>query len=140
LNERERLIFEERAAAAQAWLDAFAPDLARIAVRRDGVPEAAAALDSDQRQFLAQLANLAGQETTVSGDAWQAKIFELARQDDLPARRAFEAIYLAFLGRPNGPRAGWLLASLDRDFVQRRAWAASGWTKAGPPRQPETIQ
>jgi len=140
LNERERLILEERAAAAQAWLDAFAPDSAQIAVRRDGVPEVAAALDSDQRQFLAQLANLAGQETTVSGDAWQAKIFELARQDDLPARRAFESIYLAFLGRPNGPRAGWLLASLDRDFVQRRAWAASGWTEAGPPRQPEPVQ
>jgi lysyl-tRNA synthetase class I len=26
---------------------------------------------------------------------------------------AFAAIYLAFLGRTNGPRAGWLLASLD---------------------------
>ena len=30
------------------------------------------------------------------------------------------ALYLAFLGRPNGPRAGWLLASLDRGFVIRR--------------------
>ena len=29
-------------------------------------------------------------------------------------------LYLAFLGRPNGPRAGWLLASLERDFVIRR--------------------
>ena len=53
--------------------------------------------------------------------------------DDLPARRAFEAIYLAFLGRPNGPRAGWLLAGLDPQFVAERAWEASGWTAEGGP-------
>jgi len=140
LNERERVIFEERVDAAQKWLDGFAPDSARIAVRRDGVPEAAAELAPDQRRFLAQLANLAGTETPASGDAWQARIFDLAKLDDLQPRRAFEAIYLAFLGRPNGPRAGWLLASLDRDFVQHRAWEASGWTEAGPPRQPEMVQ
>jgi lysyl-tRNA synthetase class 1 len=133
LIDRERAILEERVDAAQAWLDAYAPDSARIAVRRDGVPEAAAALGADQRQFLAQLANVAGGETPIGGDAWQSRIFELAKQDDLPPRRAFEAIYLAFLGRPNGPRAGWLLASLDRDFVYERSWAASGWTDAGPP-------
>ena len=32
-------------------------------------------------------------------------------------KAAFNALYLTFLGRPNGPRAGWLLASLERDFV-----------------------
>ena len=39
------------------------------------------------------------------------------RDAALDARAAFNALYLAFLGRANGPRAGWLLASLDRDFV-----------------------
>ena len=34
--------------------------------------------------------------------------------------RAFRALYLAFLGRPNGPRAGWLLAKLEQDFVEGR--------------------
>jgi lysyl-tRNA synthetase, class I len=131
LNERERAVLEERVDAAQKWLDVFAPESARIAVRRDAVPDAAAALGDDQRRFLAQLANVAGQNGPDSGDAWQAKIFELAKLDDLHPRRAFEALYLAFLGRPNGPRAGWLLASLDREFVLQRAAAASGWTGAG---------
>jgi lysyl-tRNA synthetase class 1 len=140
LDVREVAILHERVAAAQAWLDAYAPESARIAVRRDALPEAAAALDADQRRFLAQLSNLAGRETPDGGDAWQSMIFSVAKMDDLPPRRAFEAIYLAFLGRPNGPRAGWLLASLDRDFVYERTWAASGWTEAGPPRQPELVQ
>jgi lysyl-tRNA synthetase class 1 len=140
LDERERVIFEERAEAAQHWLDLYAPESARIAVRREGLPEAAAALADDQRRFLAQLANRAGQDPPNGGDAWQSVIFDLAKQDGLPSRRAFEAIYVAFLGRPNGPRAGWLLASLDRDFVYERAWAASGWTEGGPPPGSERVQ
>ena len=39
------------------------------------------------------------------------------------------AIYLAFLGRPNGPRAGWLLAGLEPGFVRRPA--ARGRPAAG---------
>jgi len=130
LNERERDILRKRVAAAQGWLDGYAPESARLAVRHDALPEAADALDAAQRRFLAQLANLAGGDAPNGGDAWQAAIFSVAKVDDLPPRRAFEAIYLAFLGRPNGPRAGWLLASLDREFVYQRTWEASGWTES----------
>ena len=61
-----------------------------------------------------------------TGPAWQALIFETAKGLDLPAGRAFAALYAAFLGRASGPRAGWLLASLERTFVIDRLRAASG--------------
>ncbi len=44
----------------------------------------------------------------------------------IDAKAAFTALYLAFLGRPNGPRAGWLLASMDETFVIDRLRAAGG--------------
>ena len=50
----------------------------------------------------------------------------MAAERGLDAKAAFNALYLAFLGRPNGPRAGWLLASLERDFVIRRLTEAGG--------------
>ena len=65
----------------------------------------------------------------TGGDAWQTAIFEAASGLGLPAGRAFAAVYLAFLGRVNGPRAGWLLASLDPAFVDDRLRAAA--TAAG---------
>jgi lysyl-tRNA synthetase class 1 len=69
----------------------------------------------------------------LSGEAWQGLIFLAAQDKDVAARRAFEAIYRAFLGRPNGPRAGWLLASLDREFVRARLREAAGSAvKASP--------
>ena len=133
LTARELEILASRAAAARAWLEAYAPESARIVVRREAVPPEAGDLHQDQRRFLASLAQRLTDGRPDSGDAWQSLIFDIARAGDVPPRRAFEAIYLAFLGRPNGPRAGWLLASLDRGFVRERAWEASGWTAAGPP-------
>jgi lysyl-tRNA synthetase, class I len=120
LTERERAILDERAVAARTWLETLAPDRVRIAVRHDGVPAETAALEPDQRAFLAGLAAAVAAEQPSGGDAWQNAIFTAAESAALPAGRAFTAIYLAFLGRSNGPRAGWLLASLDPDFVVGR--------------------
>jgi lysyl-tRNA synthetase class 1 len=131
LTEHERGILDRRVDSARAWLDGYAPDAARLAVQRDALPDAAGALSPEQRRFLAELSAAAGREPPPGGDAWQALIFASAANDDLPARRAFEAIYRAFLGRSNGPRAGWLLASLEPPFVLRRLAEAAGAVAAG---------
>ena len=64
-------------------------------------------------------------DAPTAGAGWQALIFETAKAVDLPPGRAFAALYAAFLGRTSGPRAGWLLASLDRAFVVDRLMAAA---------------
>jgi lysyl-tRNA synthetase class 1 len=130
LTDRERANLEKRVGAARTWLDGYAPEAARLEVQRDTVPAAVSALSAEQRRFLAELSTVAGLESPAGGDAWQTLIFAAAK-DELPARRAFEAIYLAFLGRPNGPRAGWLLASLDPEFTLRRLEEAAGAGAAG---------
>jgi lysyl-tRNA synthetase class 1 len=124
LTPREADILEQRRAAARSWLDAYAPDRARLAVQRDAVPAAAAELDHAQLAYLGGLAD-AIDDVDWTGEALQAAIFAAAKSGDLPAGRAFAAIYLAFLGRASGPRAGWLLAALERDFVVERLRAAA---------------
>jgi lysyl-tRNA synthetase class I len=126
LTARELEILDTRRRAAERWLESYAPERARVAVRRDGVPDEAGALDDDQRTYLASLAGVAASQQPTSGDAWQAAIFAVATEAGIPAGRAFQALYLAFLGRPNGPRAGWLLASLDAEFVLARLREAAG--------------
>ena len=128
LTDAESADLDTRLAAVRRWLEAYAPDRARIEIRRDGVPEEAAALSPGQRDVLRALAAVAEGGAPASGEAWQAAIFAAATGLGLEARVAFAAIYAAFLGRTNGPRAGWLLASLERDFVigRLRAAAAAG--------------
>jgi lysyl-tRNA synthetase, class I len=118
LTDREREIVEERRAAARAWLEAYAPESARIAVQPD-LPDTAVELDDEQRGYLSALGP-ALEAADWSGEAVQAAIFAEAKQRGLPFGRAFAALYLAFLGRTSGPRAGWLLAALERSFVLDR--------------------
>ena len=127
LTKRESALIAERMAAAQGWLESYAPERSLLAVRRDGLPAEASALEADQRAYLGALADAAtvGAPAPTSGDAWQTAIFSAAADQALPPGRAFAALYLAFLGRTNGPRAGWLLASLPADFVVERLRAAA---------------
>ena len=124
LTEREAAILEERLRSADRWLELYAPERARLEVR-DSLPETAAGLEDDQRRFLAALAERATAAPPDNGETWQGLLFETATAQDLPAGRAFAAIYGAFLGRTNGPRAGWLLASLDPAFVVGRLGEAA---------------
>jgi len=125
LSAREVEILDERVRSARSWLELYAPERARIVVQRDGVPDAAAALDNAQRGYLAALADRAAADPPSGGDAWQALIFTTATELSVEQKAAFAAIYTAFLGRPNGPRAGWLLASLEPSFVLTRLREAS---------------
>jgi lysyl-tRNA synthetase, class I len=126
LDDVERAILEERTAAARSWLTTYAPERAIVAVRVELPEDAVAALDAEQRSYLARLADgLAEAPAPESGEAWQDRIFSVAGDSGLPNGKAFAALYAAFLGRPNGPRAGWLLASLDPAFVDERLREAS---------------
>ena len=123
LTAREEAILDERIRAARAWLETYAPERAIVAVRESLPADAVAVLDDDQRQFLATLGTAEGTPTT--GEGWQDLIFSVAAAQGLPNGRAFTALYAALLGRANGPRAGWLLASLDPQFVIDRLRAAA---------------
>ncbi len=117
LSDAEQAVASERIAAAQLWLEDFAPDSARVAVQYDQLPAAAADLTADQKRYLGLLASGARERKPAGGEAWQALIFELAKGNGIAPADAFGAVYRSFLDRTNGPRAGWLLASLEVEFV-----------------------
>jgi lysyl-tRNA synthetase class 1 len=120
LDDAEAAEFEVRLSAVRRWLEAYAPERARIEIRRDALPPEVELLRPEQLGFLRSLTKIAHGEALSTGEQWQAAIFAVAAEHGLDAKAAFNALYFTFLGRPNGPRAGWLLASLERDFVIRR--------------------
>jgi lysyl-tRNA synthetase class 1 len=122
LDEREAAILDRRVRAAQAWLEAYAPDSARVEVHREAVPDAVGELSADQHAYCAALAETLAvlPEAEWVGEGLQAAIFDTAKERGIASGQAFAALYAAFLGRTSGPRAGWLLASLERPFVVER--------------------
>jgi lysyl-tRNA synthetase class 1 len=85
-------------------------------------------LSADQRAFLGALAAAVDALPAAdwAGEALQSAVFSTATERGIGAGAGFAALYAAFLGRSSGPRAGWLLASLERPFVVERLRAAGG--------------
>jgi lysyl-tRNA synthetase class 1 len=123
LTPAELSVLAERTAAALAWLENYAPPSARIEVQ-GALPSTVTELSAEQRAYLAALADALG-TAGWTGDALQAEIFRVAQERGLKPGQAFGALYVAFLGRGSGPRAGALLAAQDRDFVIGRLQEAA---------------
>ncbi len=115
----------QRIAHARAWVERYAPEM-RLSLLQD-FGEVRERLDAEQLAFLCRLREVI--EKQPEGERLQEEMFRLAKEMGLGGRRAFEAVYLAMLGRRSGPRAGPFVASLRREWVLQRleeACAASG--------------
>ena len=118
LNERERHILRQREDAARYWLEHFAGPDDRISLQ-ESLPARAWELSEAQRGFLHRLADRL-EDTPWEEAALQSAIFLVARLTPIEQPTAFAAIYRVFLDHTSGPRAGDLLAALERDFVLGR--------------------
>ena len=118
LTQTERDQLARRAQAARYWLEHYASPEERI-VLQDALPERAGELTAGQRAFLHQLAD------RLPGVVWedralQTAVFDVARLTPIAPAQAFKALYRVLLDRDSGPKAGNLLAFLDRDFLLKR--------------------
>lgn len=118
LTAVERAHLEARIASARVWVERFAGEEEKTRLQ-ETLPARAQELSAAQRGFLQSLA-AALPETSWEDEALQSKIFEVARMTPLEQPLAFRAIYRVLLDREAGPKAGNLLAFLDKAFVIRR--------------------
>lgn len=124
LTELERRHLARRIAAARQWVDHYAADEEKTQLQTT-LPARSNELGHVQRAFLHQLADTLSGRTGEDPVPWeddvlQAKIFEVARMTPIEQALAFKALYGVLLDRESGPKAGNLLAFLDRDFVVAR--------------------
>jgi lysyl-tRNA synthetase class 1 len=127
LTDTEAADLRRRMELARIWLERWAPEDAKFRVQ-DELPGAARSLSPAQRRFLERAAGVVTDR--MDPDALQQQLYGIAREVGLVegekvSKQAFEAIYLAFLGRSMGPKAAWLLATLPADLVRRRLREAS---------------
>lgn len=118
LTEKEKEEALAREKYAKTWLKDFATENDKFEVQ-ESVPELMQTLSAEQRKFLADIAELLRQQDW-EGEALHAAIHELRKTSTLEAKLAFQAIYVALLGKTSGPQAGWFLEALPKEFVVRR--------------------
>ncbi len=116
LTEDDELALSERARYAKYWLATYAPEEFRYDLQEE-MPETE--LSEVQKNALAALVDfMQGGERT--GEELHARLHEMKTSVPIAPKDLFQAIYRVFLNRDSGPKAGWFLAGLSRDFVIKR--------------------
>jgi len=118
-SERDRIL--SRAANVRAWLDRYAPPFVKFQLQ-DALPAKIKNVEPGLREALGALAERIEGKTA---EEIHNEVYAVAEERGIEAKMLFSAIYVAFLGQKQGPKAGWFLASLDKKFVRERLLAAS---------------
>ncbi|MDM7935231.1 MAG: lysine--tRNA ligase, partial [Methanothrix sp.] len=113
-SRREEIL--GRARNVEKWLERYAPAYVKFKLQ-ERLPAAVNNLLPEERRGLGALADQIDGKTAAE---IHDQIYAVAKDMGIDSKRLFQAIYLAFLGDRQGPKAGWFLASLDREFVKAR--------------------
>jgi len=114
-------ILKQRVDCVRYWLDSFAPNEVKFAVC-EKMPDCE--LSEQERSFLQQLYE------AMCGVEWQGEsihdaMYECAKACGIGPRGGFQTLYKIFCDQKQGPRLGFFLSTLDRDFVLGRIKEAS---------------
>jgi len=107
---------KQRTENVRYWLDKFAPDMVKFEVKKN-MPNLE--ITVEEKKFLSSLFK------TLSSSVWEAEnihnvIHETSENENIQMKTAFKIIYQILLGKEKGPRAGYFLSNLDKDFVLNR--------------------
>ena len=82
-------------------------------------PEIKAQLTEDHKKVLRSLLEI-GPQVVWKADALHKAVHEARDKAGQEPKTAFQALYLVLLGKTTGPRLGYFMASLEKDWVLKR--------------------
>lgn len=116
-EEIKKQELSEWATYARIWVEKYAPESERFAVQKN-IPEQVKNLSGKQKEFLKKVASELSKEWNA--EEFQKQLYEWAKEIGISSKEAFAAIYSSLIGKDHGPKAGWLILSLDNEFVKKR--------------------
>lgn len=101
-----------------AWLEKRAPEDVKFALAE----QVDASVFTDQEQaFLKSLADKVAEAPADADGAWfHNAIYEFKESMGLQPKEMFTTLYKVLIGKTSGPRAGWFLSILPRDWLVAR--------------------
>lgn len=100
------------------WLKKRAPETVKFALAQ--TVDAADFTDAE-KHFLQSLADKIAQAPQDADGTWfHERMYELKDSSGLQPKEMFSALYRAIIGKTSGPRAGWFLSILPRDWLIAR--------------------
>lgn len=120
LTKEDKKEFEYRAEYAKKWLEKYAPEDYKYELQEKEIPEAAKNFSQEQKNALRILLEYIKSQKKLDGQELHTKLHDIKKETGIAPKDFFSAIYLSFLGKDHGPKAGWFLSVLDREFLEKR--------------------
>ncbi|HSA83923.1 MAG TPA: lysine--tRNA ligase [Patescibacteria group bacterium] len=119
-NMQERIKaegLEQWAEYARVYIEKYAPESEKFLIQQE-LPEKAKTLSEKQKELLKKIAEKL--DIVSDAETFQTDIYELGKSFGLNGKETFGAIYTALIGKDHGPKAAWLILSLEKEFVKKR--------------------
>jgi lysyl-tRNA synthetase class 1 len=101
-----------------AWLQKRAPEDVKFELTQSVNPEK---FNDRQKAYMNKLADkIESAHETADGTWFHQAIYELKDSSQLETKELFITLYQAIIGKESGPRAGWFLSILPRDWLIKR--------------------
>ncbi len=119
LNEADLKELQLRKTYAEKWLGAYAPEDYKFELKKE-LPEIAKNFSPLQKQALGEIVTFLQSEQNMDGQKFHTKLHEIKTNLGIEPKDFFSAIYFSILGKESGPKAGWFLSVLPKDFLIER--------------------
>ena len=116
IDKKDENHLKQRVKHARFWLDNYAPKMLVFQVKKS-MPNIK--IDSEQKKFLK---NILEKIKDISWDPEQIHnaIYDVSQNENIPIKTCFKTIYQIVLGQEKGPRAGFFLSNLEKEFIIKR--------------------
>lgn len=115
-NQRQLVLSELK--FIDRWLDKWAPQEVKFELASDVNPQE---FSQQEREFLQKLSTKIVQSPEAADGEWFHKaIYDLQSDSGLEPKQMFSALYRVLINQDQGPRAGWFLSILPRDWLVKR--------------------
>jgi lysyl-tRNA synthetase class 1 len=116
LTKEDEEHLEQRAEHVRYWLTMFAPDEVKFEVK-EKLPKM---FLTEEQQTILSLFKEKIPDLSWEPEMIHKAIYEISEVTKIPIKTAFSAIYQILLGQEKGPRAGFFLSNLEKQFVLER--------------------
>ncbi len=100
------------------WLDTWADEDTRFSII-DSVDDAD--FSDSQKQLFVLLANkISSAPEDADGEWFHKAVYSLRDEVGMQPKELFTSLYKLLIGKDSGPRAGWFLSTLDKQWLIRR--------------------
>ncbi len=119
LTDDDREELELRKKYAKIWLETYAPEDYKFEIQEE-LPAKTKEFTKEQKANLAKVLEYVKSKETLDGLEFHTALHDIKNNSGIDPKEFFSALYISFLNKDNGPKAGWFFSVLDKKFLEKR--------------------